>query len=46
MAANTSIYVYAHWQGMKDPVEIGVLTAQQARGKKAFGFARRDYQGY
>ena len=39
MAANTSIYVYAHWQGMKDPVEIGVLTAQQARGKKAFGFA-------
>jgi serine/threonine-protein kinase HipA len=39
MAANTSIYVYAHWQGMKDPVEIGVLTAQQAKGKKAFGFA-------
>lgn len=39
MATNTSIYVYAHWQGMKDPVEIGVLTAQQAKGKKAFGFA-------
>lgn len=39
MAANTSIYVYAHWQGMKGPVEIGVLTAQQAKGKKAFSFA-------
>lgn len=41
MAANTSIYVYAHWQGMKAPVEIGVLTAQQAKGKKAFSFAYR-----
>ncbi len=39
MSANTSIYVYAHWQGMKDPVEIGVLTAQQAKGKKTFSFA-------
>lgn len=38
MVANTDIWVYAHWQGMKDPLCIGVLTAQQAKGKKAFSF--------
>lgn len=39
MASNTVIYVYADWQGMNEPVSIGVLTAQQAKGKKAFSFA-------
>lgn len=39
MASNTAIYVYADWQGMNEPVSIGVLTAQQAKGKKAFSFA-------
>ncbi len=38
MAANTDIWVYAHWQGMKEPLCIGVLTAQQAKSKKAFSF--------
>lgn len=38
MAAKTDIWVYAHWQGMEDPLCIGVLTAQQAKGKKAFSF--------
>jgi serine/threonine-protein kinase HipA len=37
-AAKTDIWVYAHWQGMKDPQCIGKLTAQQAKGKKAFSF--------
>jgi serine/threonine-protein kinase HipA len=37
-AAKTDIWVYAHWQGMKDPQCIGMLTAQQAKGKKAFSF--------
>ncbi len=32
----TDILVYAHWLGMKDPILIGVLSAQQAKGKKAF----------
>ena len=34
----TDIYVYAHWQEMKEPKIIGVLSAQQAKGKNAFSF--------
>ncbi len=35
----TDIYVYAHWLGMPEPKCIGMLSAQQAKGKKAFSFA-------
>ncbi len=39
MALNkTDIYVYAHWLGMQEPKLIGILSAQQAKGKKAFSF--------
>lgn len=39
MAANkTDILVYAHWAGMPEPKLIGVFSAQQAKGKKAFSF--------
>jgi serine/threonine-protein kinase HipA len=39
MVANkTDIYVYAHWLGMPEPKCMGVLSAQQAKGKKAFSF--------
>lgn len=34
----TNIYVYAHWQKMAEPKLIGILSAQQAKGKKAFSF--------
>jgi serine/threonine-protein kinase HipA len=34
----TGILVYAHWIGMSEPKFIGVLNAQQAKGKKAFSF--------
>jgi len=34
----TDIYVYAHWLGMQEPKIIGILSAQQAKGKKAFSF--------
>ncbi len=34
----TDIYVYAHWKGMQEPKIIGILSAQQAKGKKAFSF--------
>lgn len=34
----TTILVYAHWAGMAAPKLIGVLSAQQAKGKKAFSF--------
>jgi serine/threonine-protein kinase HipA len=37
-AIKTDIYVYAHWLGMPEPKCIGVLGAQQAKGKKAFSF--------
>ena len=38
MIGKTDIWVYAHWVGMLDPQCIGVLSAQQAKGKKAFSF--------
>ena len=39
MATNkTEIFVYAHWLGMPNPKCIGLLSAQQAKGKKAFSF--------
>ncbi|SHL70139.1 type II toxin-antitoxin system HipA family toxin [Flavobacterium xanthum] len=36
--SKTDIYVYAHWQEMQEPKLIGILSAQQAKGKKAFSF--------
>ncbi|SKA18791.1 type II toxin-antitoxin system HipA family toxin [Sediminibacterium ginsengisoli] len=39
MATNTDIYVYADWKGLTKPMGIGVLTARQAKAKKAFSFA-------
>ncbi len=38
MSTKTDIYVYAHWQEMPGPKIIGILFAQQAKGKKAFSF--------
>jgi serine/threonine-protein kinase HipA len=38
MAGKTNIWVYAHWAGMPGPKCIGILSAQQAKGKKAFSF--------
>ena len=38
MAVKTNIWVYAHWVGMSEPKCIGILSAQQAKGKKAFSF--------
>jgi serine/threonine-protein kinase HipA len=39
MASNkTDIYVYAHWKGMSEPKIMGILSAHQAKGKKAFSF--------
>ena len=38
MSTKTNIYVYAHWKDMQDPKIIGILSAQQAKGKKAFSF--------
>jgi serine/threonine-protein kinase HipA len=37
-ATKTDILVYAHWSRMEKPKSIGVLSAQQAKGKKAFSF--------
>jgi serine/threonine-protein kinase HipA len=34
----TDIWVYAHWAGMNAPKCIGVLSAHQAKGRKAFSF--------
>ena len=35
----TDLYVYADWVGLKGPVLMGVLSAQQAKGRKAFAFS-------
>ena len=34
----TDIYVYADWLGMLQPELLGVLSAHQAKGRKAFSF--------
>jgi len=34
----TDIYVYAHWKGLPEPLIIGILSAHQAKGRKAFSF--------
>jgi serine/threonine-protein kinase HipA len=38
MAGKTDIWVYADWKGMPSPRCVGILSAQQAKGRKAFGF--------
>lgn len=38
MSTKTDLYVYAHWIGMHEPRLVGILSAQQAKGKKAFSF--------
>ena len=36
MAANrTDIWVYAHWKELSEPQLIGILSAHQAKGRKA-----------
>lgn len=34
----TDIFVFAHWKGMPEAKQIGTLSAQAAKGKKAFSF--------
>jgi serine/threonine-protein kinase HipA len=34
----TDIFVYADWIDLPQPTLIGILSAQQAKGRKAFGF--------
>ncbi|TDE09581.1 hypothetical protein [Dyadobacter psychrotolerans] len=38
MADNTDIWVYADWIGMSGPKCIGILAAQQVKGRKSFSF--------
>jgi serine/threonine-protein kinase HipA len=38
MGSKTDILVYVHWVGMAEPRRIGVLSGQQAKGKKTFSF--------
>jgi serine/threonine-protein kinase HipA len=39
MIGKTDIWVYADWKGLVSPKCIGILSAQQAKGRKAFSFA-------
>ena len=39
MADKTDIWVYADWKGLISPKCIGILSAQQAKGRKAFSFS-------
>ncbi|TDQ77938.1 type II toxin-antitoxin system HipA family toxin [Sphingobacterium yanglingense] len=39
MAVNkTDIYVYTDWTGLSQPTFVGILSAHQAKGRKAFSF--------
>jgi serine/threonine-protein kinase HipA len=37
-----SIFVYAQWVGMKDPIYMGELRAEYTRGKEIFSFNYSD----
>lgn len=37
-ATKTDIWVYAHWKGMEAPKCIGIISAQQSKGSRIFGF--------
>jgi len=37
-----SIFVYAHWVSMKDPIYMGELRAEYTRGKEIFSFCYSD----
>ena len=39
---NKDIYAYAHWNGMKEPILMGVLKAEFTRGKEIFSFSYSD----
>lgn len=39
MTDKTDIWVYADWKGMAGPKCVGILSAQQAKGRKAFSFS-------
>lgn len=36
--SKTDIFVYAHWQGMPDPVLIGILSVHQGKGRRSYSF--------
>ena len=36
--AQKEIMVYAHWEGMKNPILMGILQANATRGKEIFSF--------
>jgi len=33
-----SIFVYAHWKGLRDPVSMGILHSERVRGNEIFSF--------
>jgi len=37
-----TIYVYAHWDGMTDPVLMGILYSERLRGNEVFSFEYND----
>lgn len=38
MADRTDIWIYADWKGIASPRCVGILSAQQAKGRKAYSF--------
>lgn len=39
MSDKSDTWVYIHWKNMDVPKCIGILSAQQAKGRKAFSFS-------
>jgi len=38
----SDIIVYAHWRGMREPLKMGILSAQQSRGNLVWSFAYNE----
>jgi len=42
MGGRTDIWVYVHWKGIDVPKCIGILSVQQAKGRRAFSFSYEE----
>lgn len=42
MAGRTDLWVYVHWKGIDVPKCIGILSVQQAKGRRAFSFSYEE----
>ena len=38
MSSKKDIFVFAHWEGLSEPIQMGMLSTTPAKGKEVFSF--------